>query len=588
MQKILCQYKINLTLYAKILVMLKKQKRGKDVSLQRTRKGEEMQSLKKKPGIERYFIVLVSLFTAVVIFSILLIQIFFSFTQNAPTVISANNPLLVILLFVFFLALQFGLYKLIEWSSLSTKILQRILLVYSGIFGTAIAIIFFAPPMSDVWSVVNGFVVDNWITIPYTEYYPNNLGLALVYQAIFKVFGRGAWPIMYLVNIASVIGVCWIIPQLTRLLHNEHSERISIQLMFFAFPYFFTVTYLYNDLISLVLMLYAILLLFEFTKEEKSKILMLLVSGISLGLSYILRTNTLIFLIGIGLYLVLRVICDKKFTINHQMSFLPLVIAIILQVSFQITAPKMIPNFTTKYAQPSISWIAMALSDEKTMEGYKYKQPGMFNDFESWAFDKYKKEHSEVTRHDFLLDIEGRKKMYHQFVNARLSNMVRHPYETMRFFSKKEIASWGDSSLAGNRLLMQSYEKQKDVNEKLSKDSVALTQSIQSTALPYYEKNRDALGSPVAQFMVNTNSILNFIERPFLILTLFSTLLLLVKKRFKLDLEKFVLILIFFGGFIFHQFIWETQPRYFLSYVALLLPLSSISISTILHRYNTK
>ncbi len=495
-----------------------------------------------------------------------------------------QNPFLVLIAFLAFSLLQYALFRVIKSLNITTKTLKKILMIYSSIFGIAISVLFFSPPFSDAYFVINGFVVSPSSIISYVEYYPNNLGLGLMYQAIFKIFGRDAWSLMYVFNVLSVLGIFYALSRITRLLHNEQAERICTQFLFFAFPYFFMISYLYNDLISLALVLFSLLLLLKIVKTDTKKILNGIFSGLFLGLAWILRTNTTIFIIGIFLYLILRIVRDRKFSLNHQLSIIPLLVALALQIVFQFTTQKMIPNYTLKYAQPTISWVGMALADEDTLtsKGLRYEQPGMYNDFENWAFVKYKEMHPRASKIDYTKDIVGRDKIYKEFISSRMKDMAKHPVEAIKFFGMKGIASWGDPSLSGNVYIYRSYDERKRMFQKLPLESLALTQSIQSISMPQFKDKEARFESPISKFLVETKTITNYIERPFLILLLLGSFIFIIRKRFKIDLDIFLLILIFLGGAVFHQFIWETQPRYFLPYVALLIPVSAISFSDIL------
>lgn len=557
------------------------------MKLKRKERAEE--SSKKNSIILKYFIIFVSFLTSIALFSILLIQFLFSLNlfplsvAKAPEV-HTQNPFLVLIAFLAFSLLQYVLFRVIKSLNITTKTLKKILMIYSSIFGIAISVLFFSPPFSDAYFVINGFVVSPSSIISYVEYYPNNLGLGLMYQAIFKIFGRDAWSLMYVFNALSVLGIFYALSRITRLLHNEQAERICIQFLFFAFPYFFIISYLYNDLISLALVLFSILLLFKVVKTDTKKILNGIFSGLFLGLAWILRTNTTIFIIGIFLYLILRIVRDKKFSLNHQLSIIPLLVALTLQIVFQFTTQKIIPNYTSKYAQPTISWVGMALADENTLtsKGLRYEQPGMYNDFENWAFIKYKEMHPKASKIDYTKDVTGRDKIYKEFISSRMKDMAKHPVEAIKFFGMKGIASWGDPSLSGNVYIYRSYGERKRMFQKLPLESLALTQSIQSISIPQFKDKEARFESPISKFLVETKTITNYIERPFLILMLLGSLIFIIRKRFKIDLDIFLLILIFLGGAVFHQFIWETQPRYFLPYVALLIPVSAISFSEIL------
>jgi len=561
--------------------MFKKQRRERNVNLRRTRKSEERHSLGEKSGIERYFVVLVSLLSAVALLSILLIQFFYSYRRGEPTFFTKNNPFLVFIIFLLFTLAQFGIYKLINFWKISTKRMYISLVVFSLLAGVTIAIMFISPPYSDVWSTINGFVIDNWLTVRYTEYFPNNMGLALLYKAIFKVFGRQGWILMYVVNILSVSGIFIFIPKITRLISDENTERIAIQLLFFNFPFIFMVSYLYNDLISLFLTLAAIWLLFHSMQLGNKEIHKLILSGVLLGIAYILRTNIIICIIGITIYLVLYIVKEKRFRYTSLLSFIPIIILFIMNFIFQASLPKVVPNYSTKFAQPAVSWIAMAISDEKTMEGYHFKKPGVFNNFESWAFDQYKEKYGEVSRHEFLKHKDERKKIYWDFVKSRTSYMSKNPIEAAKFYAQKEVASWGDVSFGSDTFLEESLQSQSKLYDTLPMSSLVALQGIQSTAISQYENNRGDFQSSFAQKLIKNNFLINFIGRPLIILTLLAVLIFIYKYRTKMNLESFLLIIIFLGGFVFHEFIWETQPRYLLTYFALLIPIASVGISSI-------
>lgn len=530
-------------------------------------------------GILKYFGIFIASLSFLALLSVLLIQFFLSYDQSIPTIFTKNNPLVVFIVFIIFSVFQFVIYKVVNILKISTKKLHYFLLGFTLIIGVIVSVIFISPPYSDVWSVMNGFSVDSWITVPYTNYYPNNMGLALLYQGIFKFLGRQAWVIMYVVNIASVIGIFYVIPKITSMISSETSERISIQLLFFALPFSFMTTYLYNDLISLFLVLQSIYFLIEFMKSEKIKHGKIILSGILLGLAYIFKTNTAIFVIGIFIYVFLYVLRNKKNTYKIFLSFLPIVILIFMNFLFQASIPNLVPKFNKEESQPATSWIAMAIADESSLKDYRFKKPGIFNGFEIWAFDEYKKEHKNATKHDFIEDRDSRKKLYSDFINNRIKFLATHPKSAIKFYAQKEVASWADPSFGSEKLLKDSYYNQKDVFDTLSFESLTKLQGIQSTTATQYINNRERFQSSWAIKSIESKIFLNFVERPLLILILIGSLLNIVKRWKNFKLEELLLLVIFIGGFVFHEFIWETQPRYLLAYFTLLIPIASVGLS---------
>jgi hypothetical protein len=535
-------------------------------------------------GILKYFSIFIGSLSFLGLFSILLIQFFFSYSQYEPTVFKNNNPILIFLSFILFIILQFLIYRILKFTKISIEYFRLGLLVFTLVVGIGISIMFYSAPIFDVRSVMNGLISDSNSAITYVEYYPNNLGIVLLYQGIFKLFGRQSWILMYVINVASVVGIFQLLPRLAKLVtKDENVERICIQLLFFATPFIFTVSYLYNDLIGLFFTLLSLVLLLRFTTRNERKILNIILCGFSLAIAYILRTNTLIFVIGIILYLILRLIKDKKFSINHQLSFLPILILFIIQLIFNLSISSFIPNYTKEYSQPSNAWIAMSLADKKDLEGLNYQKPGMFNGFEDWAYGQYKKDNIKDSK-KYIHDVEGRKDIYNKYIQKRLKYFASHPLQAIKFYSAKEVASWGDASFNGNNLLKSSYENQAKIYSTLPFSSISTQNVITKSNLSYYETEKDRMQSPIARYIISTNAILNYIQRPFLILVVLSTMFLLIKSRFQLNLEAFLLLLTFFGGFVFHEFIWETQPRYFLPYLALLVPLAAAGLNKIIYR----
>lgn len=542
----------------------------------------EVEDDNENRGILKYFSIFMGSLGLLALLSILLIQFFLTFDPSTPTIFTKNNPIVILITGLIFTGVQFLLYKIINILKIPTKKLHQYLLGFTLFIGILVTVIFASPPYSDVWSVINGFSIDNWITVPYTNYYPNNMGLALLYQFIFKVLGRQAWTIMYGVNIASVIGMFYVIPKLTLKLGDEKSERICIQFLFFALPFSFMTTYLYNDLISLFLALQSTYFLIEFMKSEKIKNGKIILSGILLGLAYILKTNSIIFAIGIFIYIVLYIIKNRKITYKSFLSFLPIIILVFMKIFFQLSIPSLVTDYRKEEAQPAISWIAMAIADEHSIKGYKFKKPGMFNDFESWTFAEYKKDNKNSTKHDFIKDKDSRKNIYSNFIKARILDMRKHPKESLKFYAQKEVASWGDASFGSEKLLKESYENQKDIYNSLPFENIAKIQGIQSTSAKQYINNREKFQSSTAIKSIDNKFFLKSIERPFMILIFMGAMFYIVKKFKNFSLEDLLLLTIFIGGFMFHEFIWETQPRYLLAYFTLLIPFSAIGINQLL------
>lgn len=72
---------------------------------------------------------------------------------------------------------------------------------------------------------------------------------------------------------------------------------------------------------------------------------------------------------------------------------------------------------------------------------------------------------------------------------------------------------------------------------------------------------------------------LTFYQKVLLIITCVCSLIVLIQNRKNLSLELIFLITIFIGGFAFHV-LWEAKSRYIIPYIVVLIPVSSILITT--------
>ena len=78
----------------------------------------------------------------------------------------------------------------------------------------------FIAPQSTFWdqyAAANGIyqVGDSYGANTYIEHFPQHIGLTLLYQIIFKIFGNGSFFIMYFINIGAILAIAYLIPRIT-------------------------------------------------------------------------------------------------------------------------------------------------------------------------------------------------------------------------------------------------------------------------------------------------------------------------------------------------------------------------------------
>ncbi len=360
----------------------------------------------------------------------------------------------------------------------------------------------------------------------YVERYTQQIPLAFIYNVFFKIIHFDEVEILRIINVIGAMGIILGIYKIGSQISKKHKINKTLLIIliatFIAIP--MLTTFVYGDIPALALCLWSVY--FSMKYVETKKIKNMIFASIFTMIAYMMRMNSLIFIIATVMYLLFNIFKDIKAKIEKKdwkesvitFSMILMFLAVIFIPNKLITNYYINKyNFDKTKSYPTISWIYIAMSESSRANGWYNNEIGEYA----------------------LYNPEKAKEEYQIKTKERLNYFVKNPGYMMEFYGKKLESMWSENTysciwynLSGDAKL-QKFEK----------------------PIEFYQK---AL---------------------ILILTVCS-LTVLIQKRKILSLEVLFLITIFIGGFSFH-ILWEAKSRYIIPYIVVLIPVAAVNIEKI-------
>ena len=374
----------------------------------------------------------------------------------------------------------------------------------------------------------------------YLECYPQRFTLAFVWNILFHIFNSTNIYIILQFNV-----FCNVITAIsTFLICKELSKKYNINkylgviLIFTFLPLILLSIFVYGDIPGLAFSMLGTYLIIKYVNDKKIRYAIF--SALSLSLAYMIRTNILIFVVAILIYLFLDMISkgETKKTIKDILVKIGVAIGIIIIV---FTPGTIVKNYYVSKLDinkdisfPMNGWICMGMLEEKAAGWYHYNLANL----------RYSSS-----------EPENIKNVYNYLIKERLKDFKENPKEMSEFYLSKTRSTWAEPSFGGLMYNQNFQYKEEDVDTTFT--------------FGYY-------------FVQNYQKVLIFI--------IFSgSILALIKNRKNLSNEIILLITIFIGGFLFHL-LWETKSRYVFPYIMVLIPIATIEINAknILQKFKRK
>lgn len=362
-----------------------------------------------------------------------------------------------------------------------------------------------------------------YLGIPLREYmqvYPHQISLAFVYSIFFSIIHFDIMEVLRILNIigniAIVIALYKINNQLSKKYKNNKVLLLTLILTFLSLP--ILLTFIYGDIPSLALCLFAVYFMMKYTETQNIKYPIF--ASIFTMVAYMMRMNSLIFIIATVIYLTLNLL--KDFSTKECKKNVLNIMVLVAYIAISIMPASLIKNYyfakfnlDKNKTYPIISYFLMGMEESPRGNGW----------------------YNESIAEAAINNPENIKDQYRQGIKERIIYFSENIDYTLNFYIMKIASMWTENTYSAVR-----------------------TNNVKEN-----------------EPMENIIEPLTFYQKTLLILICMCSLIVLIQNRKNLSIDVLFLITIFIGGFAFHL-IWEAKSRYIIPYIVVLIPIASINI----------
>lgn len=356
----------------------------------------------------------------------------------------------------------------------------------------------------------------------YMQAYPQQVSLAFVFSMFFRLIHFDIMEVLRVLNVIGNVLIVFTLYKINKLLSKKYKTNkvllLTLILTFVSIP--MLLTFVYGDIPSLALCLLAVYFMMRYRETKLFRYPIF--ASIFTMIAYMMRMNSLIFIIATVIYLLLSLF--KELKDNKLKTNLISMAVIVAYVVISIFPASLVKNYyADKYdldknkTYPTIGYIFMAMEEGP-------RENGGYNE--------------NISR-PALEHPEEKKEEYVQRVKDRLKYFSENLGYTLNFYIMKLAAMWTENTY-----------------------SAIMNNQINSN------------------WIENISKPLAFYQKALLIVTCLCSLIVLIQNRKNLSLEVIFLLTIFVGGFAFH-ILWEAKSRYIIPYIVVLIPIASICINKV-------
>ncbi|MBQ9305305.1 glycosyltransferase family 39 protein [Butyrivibrio sp.] len=390
--------------------------------------------------------------------------------------------------------------------------------------------------------IINSFMGGDYSSLTNKEGYlyiwPFQLGYVAFGQLMSTIFGIGNYIAWDLIQLLSILITVYLLYQMTWEFFGDR-EVCSIMAVLSAGMLFFYnyVTYIYGDILSMAPQTIALFL--EIMYMKRKRIGYGIGAGVAIAFAIMLKTNCEIALIALVMMHVMNLFSSD--IENSGLVKVVLIVLIMFGLTFGVkkTVNSYYSNVTgldsIPTGSPAVSHIAMGLQESELEDGW-------YNGYNYHVFAENG------------YDTEATKTAAIENIKATLSDFAHRPLHAGKFFLRKFLTQWADSVCISTHNL--------DLVNRHHDNPTWLAGFLVS-----------GFGSTIMQWVMNVYMTICYLG---VVLYLFSVL----KNKKVSDSEMLILILIF-GGIVFHEF-WEGSSRYAMRYYVYWIPFAAFGIKKLL------
>lgn len=367
-----------------------------------------------------------------------------------------DNPLLNLLFLCCFFGIFYGIRALFSRMKQGHTIL--LILTCLWVFGASFSWIYFSKngPIADgasVYYAAKQFAAGDYSAISYRDsyfsVYPFQLGLAFFYEMIFRLVHSDNYHILQGINTLCLV-LC-VISQYHlcgRFFHEKKAQAYTLFFTAFCAPLLMYSAFVYGEIPSITFSLFGtwMLLLFlegsgQFFSEQTRhfsplpRALFGFLALLSIACSMLVRKNSFVFLIALGITAVLWLLHNKDRLSGKKFALYGAYFILLFALSANV-----LPLVQNRYAArsgqqinsgvPAVSYLAMGLSETEV-------GPGFYSGYNFTTF-------TEEADYDAKLAAKISLEDYRE----RLSYFLENPGYALGFFGKKFCVEWIDTGWA--------------------------------------------------------------------------------------------------------------------------------------------
>ena len=417
------------------------------------------------------------------------------------------------------------------------KIIKFLILIH-GIMGIVWIVSTQLQPRADQWfcSAIGGnLLTENYnkadlLKGGYLYQYPFQSGLVIVFESIYKLTGINNYLAFQMLNVCAIMIIDIFIIKILKKMFSRKVEKIGLLFLMLFCPIVFYSSYLYGNLIGCGFSIMA--MYFEYCFFENHSKINLVFGSISIGLAIIFKSNYLIALLAMLIFLILDWIIhlNKK----NIVFFIFAVGCYIIATSGMISLINRQEDVKLGSGVPKVTWIAMGMQESDMA-------PGWYNAYNA----------STYLNND--CNSEATSKEAEKYIVDRIKYFKQNPVYTVKFYVKKMISQWCEPTFGG--IWINQFEKGITVSRYM--DSILSGGKLQKIIVWVLDIVQSAV--------------------------YWLAFLYVIINRKNRNIYVWFPATVFIGGFLFHM-IWEAKGQYTFTYFILLIPYAAISIKTIMKR----
>lgn len=402
-------------------------------------------------------------------------------------------------------------------------------------------------------TIINEFAAGNYTSLTepggYLFTWPFQLGYVGFGQIMHFIFGESNYFAWDMVQLVSILLTVYLLYQITwELFEDQVICGIMAVISCGALFFYNYVTYIYGDIISMAPQTLALYMMILFVKRKKVRYA--IVSAVSIAAAILLKTNCEIALIALLIILVGSVIdsgnAQKKSDGSVSKShFAEVILLAVLFLVLTFAGKKAVDAYycsvtgldSIPEGSPAWSHIAMGLQEGELEDGW-------YNGYNYHVFEENN------------YDSEAAGMAAKENIKETLLTFVNRPLHGARFLVRKFTTQWADSVCISTHNL----------------DLVSRHVDKESPLRDYLVFGSDK-GSPLLIWIMNVFMPVCYIGA---LVYLFGIL-----KGRKASTQEMLILILIFGGIVFHEF-WEGSSRYTMRYYIYWLPYAAHGISKVL------